>query len=284
MKKIGSILWKEFIYGGHLQCLGVVGIVYSSAYLLNVSFEWVLFVIPYLLFYLIYINDRLKGIEVDGRTNKERTEHLKKCLSFMPLAMLLAFFAMSFILIYVGSITFLVFVFTLLFFGTLYPFYFKQLTTRIIAFKNIYVASFFSIASFFPVFYHSLSINRELSLSLVVFTIFIFVKTILMQISLDHKDTTTDKKVGLLTLPIIIGKKRSIYFLKLANIFLVFALMFTIFYLEYLPVEFLIFIIGVPFVFLGYWLIEKKNYFGYIITSSEFSLWIILTATLNLMN
>jgi 4-hydroxybenzoate polyprenyltransferase len=105
-----------------------------------------------------------------------------------------------------------------------------------------------------------------------------------MQISLDHKDTTTDKKMGLLTVPIAVGEKKSIYFLKIANIFLVFALMFVIFYFGSLPVEFLIFIIGLPFVFWGYWLIEKKNYFGYIITSSEFSLWIVLIATLNLMN
>ncbi|MEA2092767.1 MAG: UbiA family prenyltransferase [Patescibacteria group bacterium] len=283
MKKIGSIIWKEFIYGGHLQCLGVVGIVYSSTYLLNVTLEWVLFVVPYLLFYLIYINDRLKGIVIDEKTNKERTEHLKKCLSFLPLIVLLVFFAISLILIYVSSISFLIFVFTLLFFGILYPFYFKKLTTKIIAFKNIYVASFFSITTLFPVFYYHLSISKELVLLLTIFTIFVFIKTILMQISLDHKDVIADKEIGLKTVPIIIGKERSVYFLKLANIFLAFILMLAVFYLEYLPVEFLIFIIGIPFVFWGYQLIEKKNYFGYIITSSEFSLWIILIAIIDLI-
>lgn len=277
IKKVLIIIWNEFIYGGHLQCLGLVGIVYISSFLLNLRADWEILLSTYLIFYPIYINDRFQGIQLDQLTNPERTKHFKIYLSLMPKLIAFSILLLIILLFYIRNLNFSIFTLILLLLGLLYPFYFKNLTKKIFAFKNFYVATFFAIVVTLPVFYHKLELNIDLIILLGILMLFVFLKTVLMQILLDCKDVETDKALRLLTLPVIISKEKSLIFLEISSTVITTLILFiSVFFLEIFPSQVLILLLIIPFNFYSYKLARNKNYFGYILGSGEFVLWLLL--------
>ncbi len=277
MKRTLSLIWKEFIYGGHLQCLGVLGIVYVSSFLLDIKISWEILLLAYLIFYPIYINDRLRWIELDESTNLERTKHLKGYLPLAPKIISFSVLALAVLLIYIGNLKLAVFSFALLLLGFLYPFYFKNLTKKIVAFKNFYVAAFFTIITLLPIIYHPQPMATSSIILLTSLMLLIFSKTVLMQIFLDCKDIDNDKSLGLLTIPALIGKEKTLAFLKIGSAFVTILILFiSIFFIRDFPLQMLMLFLVVPFNFYSYNLARKQNYFGYILASGEFLLWPIL--------
>lgn len=282
IKKILKFIWQEFIHGGHLQCLGFAGIVYISSFLLNIKIEWELLLITYLIFYPIYINDRLRGIKIDEATNPERVRHFKKYILLTPRIILFSVLLLTVMLICFANLKFSVFALLLLFFGLLYPFYFKNLTKKINAFKNFYVGFFFTIIALAPVIYYSLSFDVFSASSLAALMILIFSKAFLMQVLLDCKDVESDKFFGLSTLPVLIGTEKTLIFLKISSAFATtFILLFAVFFIRVFPFWMLILFITVPFNFYSYYLVGRKNYFGYVLGSGEFLFWLILIFKIN---
>jgi 4-hydroxybenzoate polyprenyltransferase len=233
--------------------------------------------LAYLIFYPIYINDRLRGIKIDELTNSERTKHLKSYLRTIPKIIVFSVLLLLALLFYIGNVKFSIFALLLLFFGMLYPFYFKNITKKIIAFKNFYVALFFTAIALAPVIYYSYSLNLQSAISLTILMLFVFLKTVLMQILLDCKDIEGDKPFGLLTLPVLIGKEKTVFFLKIASALVTILVLITaVFFVRAFPAQMLILLFVIPFNFYSYNLAQKQNYYGYIIGSGEFLLWFIL--------
>ena len=64
-----KFIFNEIFYNGHFQTWGSLAIVISSGQLLNIKITWDLLLVVYLSFYLLYLHDRYRSLEVDFLTN-----------------------------------------------------------------------------------------------------------------------------------------------------------------------------------------------------------------------
>lgn len=284
MRRILKTAWNEFIYGGHLQCLGVVGIAYTSSFVLDLEVSWEFLVLSYLVFYPIYIHDRFRGIKMDETTNPDRTRHFKSYLSVIPKLIVASILLLVALLIHIENPTLFIFSLTMLFLGLLYPVYFKDLTKRIVAFKNFYVSAFFAAIVMVPVIFYGHELDPATKAGLIILTAFVFMKTLLMQILLDCKDVEGDKPLGLLTVPVLLGKERSLRLLKVLNLSISLAILIpTVIFLPSFPAGMIVLLLVIPLNLYTYSLSRKDNYMGYVIGSGEFVLWLVLIFTIESM-
>ncbi len=267
-----NFIWKEFIYGGHLQSIGTSSIVMVSSMLLGIQITWDCLFISYLMFYPLYLYNRFKEIEIDYLTNPERTDHLKAYLNIMPTILLLAVLALALALVYFSNSLTSIFALFLVILGIMYTIIFKTITRRIALFKDFYVAAFFAPMVFFPIFYY----NHEPTLSAFIFAGFTYLKALTMQILLDVKDIETDLKQGLLTFPIVLGKEKTLRILKIANVVIIFAIIAISYCFNIFPKAIMALLLVIPFNFYCIKQAQKNNYFGYILASGEFILWLLL--------
>ena len=97
-----------------------------------------------------------------------------------------------------------------------------------------------------------------------------------MQILLDVKDVGTDKKRELKTLPVLIGKDKTITFLYISSLIFSIGVPLALIYFNVFP-NLILFLIPVfLFNFVCYNLVEKKQDFGYILQGGEFIVWLFL--------
>ena len=271
-KEVFEFLRDEFIYGGHLQCLGFAGVAFIASYLLNLRPDWKFFLAVYLIFYPIYVYDRRKGVKEDEATNIQRTSHFKKYFQKISLLFYFAIFLLLFVLFLSHNLTFAFYSIVLLLLGLLYPIFMKGLTRKIIGYKNFYVAAFFAAICLAPLLYFHNSFSLVLISS---FILFVYLSALKMQVFLDVKDLSVDKEKGLLTVPALLGREKSFLFLELAILLNLLLLILFVFFHIFPP-----FMLVLLFVFLYNFyclkLIKKGNYLGYILESGEFFLWAIL--------
>lgn len=273
--KILKFITNEFIYSGHLQSLGSVAIVFLSATLLKIKITWDCLVIVYLTFYLIYLYNRLKEINVDYLTNPERTRHLKTYIRQIPIIIYLLIPIIIAGLIYFSNVFALIFTLLLLMLGFLYTISFKKTTGKIVALKDLYVATVFSLLAIFPVIYYSYTLKNSSVVSiLITFMVFIYFKVLMMQLFLDLKDLESDKLQGLLTIPVMLGREKTTNILKIANILVtaIIPIFFSI-YLDIFPKSMLFILLIIPFNLYCLYLAQKQKYIGYILESAELILW-----------
>ncbi|MDP3057766.1 MAG: UbiA family prenyltransferase [bacterium] len=273
-----DFLFKEFIYGGHLQCLGASSIIFITAFVLKLNIRLDALIVAYLLFYPLYLYNRWKEIEIDYTTNPERTKYLKTYIKYMPFIFASVILILIIFLFLFGNFTSFALGMILLVLGLMYTTVFKKVTRKIILFKNFYVASFFTLLVFFTAIYHSLPlIKSPIIVPLAILMLFVFGKAFLMQIFLDLKDVESDKKEGLKTLGVLIGRDKTFKVLKILSILttvpviVIFSLFVPLF-----PKSVLMLIFTVFYNFYSFKIAKDKNYFGYILGSGEFVLWTIL--------
>jgi len=276
IKKIIKFACNELIYGGHIQSLGAVSIVFVSAILLRVRISWDILFIIYLMFYSFYLYNHFKEINVDYLTNPQRTQHLITYKKFIPLIFYFTILIIFSGLIYFSNLWSLIFSLLLFIFGILYTTVFKKLTKKIAFLKNIYVSVFFALLPFYLLIYYSYPLKYFLT-SAVLVLLFIFLKMFLIQIFLDIKDIESDKKEGLITFPIIFGREKTLKIALIANtlITIIIPIFFSL-YLNIFPRIALMIIFTVPLLFYCYDLAKKQKYLAYILQSGEFILWLIL--------
>ena len=270
IKKVSKFILDEFIYGGHLQSLGGISIIFVSALLLKIKISWDILIIAYLTFYLIFLHDRFRGINADLLTNPQRSKHLKKYLHFIPTIFVFLFLILSILLIYYGNLATFFFILFFLSFGILYTIAFKQITKKICCFKDLYVATFFALLPFFLLVYYS---RPLISVDVLLLSLLIFLEAFLMPVFLDIKDIESDRKEGLQTIPVMLGIKKTITFLAILNFIGTITIMVLIFYLNVLPKSILMLLFTIPFDFYCYSLVKKQKNFGYILQSGKFILW-----------
>lgn len=277
IEKILKFIWNEFIYGGHLPSLGAAAIVLFSGILLNIKITWDCLLITYFIFYLIYLYNQFKEIDVDCLTNPQRTKHIRIYFPKIPKIFYVIIFVIIGSLIYFSNIWALVFGMFLLLFGWLYTVVFKKMTQKIIIFKDLFVSAVFVLLVFFPIIYYSYPLTISLLSIALLIMVFIYFKAFMMQVFLDVKDIESDKKENLLTFPVIFGKEKMlnilgiISLLSTAPIPIIFSLYFNIF-----PISTLILLLTIPFNLFCFSQAKNQKYSSYVLESSEFILWPIL--------
>lgn len=273
-----DFLFKEFIYGGHLQCLGASSIVFFSAFFLKLNIGMDALIAAYLLFYPLYLYNRWKEIGVDYATNPERTKYLRTYIRYMPFIFTIVVFSAVIFLLYSGNFISFVFGMILLVLGLMYTTVFKKVTRRLFLFKNFYVALFFTFLVLFTAIYYSLPLTKiSAIIPIMILMVFVFGKAFMMQILLDLKDVESDGKEGLKTLGVMIGGDKTLETLRILSILTTapIIIIFSIFIPIFSKIMLLL-ILTIPFNFYSFKLAQEKKYYGYIIGSGEFVLWSIL--------
>ena len=274
---IVKIVFNEFVYGGHLLSLGgSLGFVGSIMIILDLPFAWEPILITYLIPQIIYTYNHFKELKSDINTNPERAKYLEKKVAYFPLIVF------SYIIILFATALFftnwqiLLYITLLTIGGILYTTCFKKLTSKIICFKNTYIALSWALTVFIPLLYYSLSFN----VFFLLFFLFVFFRAILNTIFFDIKDIEEDQLKKLKTLPVIIGKRRTLKVLNIINLF------------SFVPIIIGILIEGVPFFVIIlvvfyfyslYYLVEaqrvsskKIRSFSYIMVDGEYYFWPLL--------
>ena len=212
---IKKFLLTEFLYNGHLQALGSVGIFYISSWIgLRRIPSFVEVAIVYLTFETIFIFDRFRDRKKDRKTNSVRSRHLEAYAKHIPKILVSMLVLWIFLMLkYLDIKSFLATVFILIM-GILYPIYFKHLTAKIYFFKNLYVSGVYCVLVLLPFLYNSAQVTQHAYL----LSIFILAESFISQITLDTKDTSSDKAAGLKTFPAVVGNKATFKFLQYTSV------------------------------------------------------------------
>lgn len=268
-------IYNEIVYNGHLQSLNSSAIIISSGFLFNIKITLDFLIIFYLGFYLIYLYNRYSEVEDDRATNKVRTDHIEKIYKYIPLIGFVIFVTFCTLLFLYSNALFSLYILSIIFFGILYSLFFKGLTKKIKLFKNIYVSIVFAIIVYSPFIYYEIEV-KELKVLALSFSIFVFLKAMVMQLFLDIKDIDSDKKNELKTLGVMVGRDKSFKIVNILNILVlllvvVFSVVFDIW-----PIYSLFLLLLIPINYYWFWLAKNNFFSGYLYESGEFILWPIL--------
>lgn len=195
----------EFLYGGHLQSLGAVAILWTVAGLFQAPFPCGLPVATYAVFYAVYIYNRLLEVSADAASNPARTRHIVAHRRILWVTFVLSSLLAVVVTLLTASVYGMVFLGAIFVLGLLYTNVFKGFTRRIPGFKAWYVALVFSTLVFLPYAYA----HQEAPFVTLSFAGWVFWNAVIMQIFLDLKDTQSDAQAGLRTIPLLLGEKRT---------------------------------------------------------------------------
>lgn len=201
MKRILNVIWREFVFGGHLASIGPVIIVLIVCKLSGIRYPLDLLFCVYCITYLAYALDRYLDIKRDK--NDPRLEYISKYYKLFPFIFLILLIIIS-ILSFNNSIYSFYFVSIFVIIGFLYNIFLKKLTKSIIGFKSFFVAisypaTVFLIAPF---------TNSHVSVTMFLIFLFFFARVLDNTIFCDIKDIREDKLNNLKTIPIVLNSKR----------------------------------------------------------------------------
>jgi 4-hydroxybenzoate polyprenyltransferase len=180
---------------------------------------------------MVYSYDYYKDMDKDKDTNIERAAHFNKKSQIYPYLMISYVIALTTLLIVFTNIMMISYILILITVGVLYTLGSKKLTQKIPAFKNIYTTLTWTLAGTFTIaFYYSIQIN----LTYILIFIFLFLKFLPNTIFFDLKDIKSDQREGLKTLPVILGKQKTLKILDILNL-IAFIPLFIGIYLKLIP-------------------------------------------------
>ena len=226
IEKILKSIFDEFIYGGHLLSLGASGILWSSAIIFEKPVSIPLLVVGYATSQIVYGYNHFKEAEKDILTNPERVSHIEKIKK--SILFLLIFYFLLFVvsLIYFKNIKSILVALSILIGGLFFTDIFKGFTKRIIGFKTFYVSFFWALLIILAGFYYGIQNN----LLIFLLFLFVFLRSAVNTVFFDIKDIESDKKEDLKTFPIIFGKKKTLNYLHLFNVFSFLPIIFGVYY------------------------------------------------------
>lgn len=230
IKKILKLVWEEFIYGDHVLSLGALSIALTSASLLNVRLTWDFLVIVYLGVYLVYLYNHYKEIPRDTQTNIERVKCLQKYSNKVPFLIFFCLFIILVLQLFRGKTKSLLLSMFMISFGLLYTLFFKSLTKKIVGFKSFFVAFVWALIVLFLVVFYS----KNIDVVFLLMFVFVFLRIFIGVTFSDIKDMDSDKKEELKTLPLVLGKEKTVFFLQFINILALIPI-FLGFYLKLFP-------------------------------------------------
>lgn len=267
--------WNEFLYGGHLQALGAVAILWTVATLFYAPFPWGLPVATYAVSYAVYLYNRLLEIPADAETNPARTAHIAAHKRVHWRVFLLSSLVAAIVTILTASVSGAIFVSAIFALGLLYTHLFKGFTRIVPGFKVWYVALGFTALVFLPFAYAGLKVPFG---ALAAFAGWVFWNAAIMQTFLDVKDARSDAQAGLRTIPLLLGRERT--FAALATLTILAALpplAWGILDSSY-PVEAVALAAAPLLSLLAFLIAHRGSYRGYLVESGKFISWPALLA------
>ena len=212
--QIKNFIVKEFMYGGHVLAAGSSFVAISAMMLFNVMIRWEFLPIIYLMTLCIYNFDHYKEMDNDFSNNSGRVGHLMRYKKFLPLLIASYGLGSIFLLFIFGNLESIIFGIAFLSMGLIYSYKVKDLTSKILAFKNFYTASAVALSVLFTGVY----CGYGLSWLFIIIFVFLFLRFLINTSFCDIKDMETDKKEGLLTLPLYLGRNKFLMLLHLINL------------------------------------------------------------------
>ena len=226
-----SNIQNEIIYGGYYTALGGPAFIIITSILTKVPIPIPLLIISYLIPLMVYSYDYYKDMDKDKDTNIERADHFNKKAQIYPYLMISYVITLIALLVLFANILMISYILILITVGVLYTLGSKKLTKKILAFKNIYTTLTWTLAGTFTIaLYYSIQIN----LIYILIFIFLFLKFLPNTIFFDLKDIKSDQKEGLKTLPVILGKQKTLKILDIINL-IAFIPLFIGIYLKLIP-------------------------------------------------
>src|SRR5262245_57815246 len=267
--------WEEFLYGGHLQCLGSVAILGTVAGVFKAPFPWGLPVATYAVSYAIFVYNRLLEVASDATTNPSRSAYIAAHSRALWRAYFAAIAVTLVVVLATASLAGAVFLAVLFVCGILYTNVFKRLTRFIPGFKTLYVALAFAALVFLPFAYVGQKVPFA---ALLPFAAWVFLHGTIMQIFLDLKDLESDAQAGLRTVPVLLGRKRTFALLiALALLSAIPPLLWVTGNSDY-PREVAALALAPLPNLLAFRIGAKGSYDGYLIESGKFISWPVLLA------
>lgn len=240
-----SQLQDEIVYGGYLAALCSPAFVFSVSVLANIKVGLPILVIAYLIPLMVYSYDYYRDMDKDMATNSERAAYFNKKAKIYPFIMASYAVLLVSLLILFSNYELILFILATVLVGMLYTFGLKGLTKKVPGFKNIYTALTWAIAgTFFIPLYYSMNLN----LAFMLIFLFIFLKCLPNIIFFDIKDIEGDKKEGLKTVPVLIGKENTLNLLRGMNI-IAFLPLFVGVYLHLIPAFTLVMLVFLAYSF-----------------------------------
>jgi len=216
---ISGFIKNILIYGGYLPALWGPSLNITTLLIFNLPLDFRIIFISFLLPLIAYNYDYYKDLEKDAETNPERANFLNKKRSQQLNIIYIAL--MVVLLIWVFKLALMVFVMVLMVLSLLYNSVLKGFTKKIAAFKNLYLAFMWGSWGTFLIVLSQISL---FDISLIYLFLYICTKVMANTMFFDIKDIESDKKAGLKTMPVILGKNGTLVFLKGLNLFTLFIL------------------------------------------------------------
>ncbi len=269
-----STIQDEMIYGGYFAALSGPAFIITASIMAKTNVNIPLLIISYLIPLMIYSYDYYRDMDKDKDSNLERAAHFDKKSHIYPYLMGGYVLTLTILLLVFSNLMMISFILILVMVGVLYTIGFKRFTQKIPAFKNIYTTLTWSLAgTFFIPLYYSLQIN----LTYILIFLFIFLKCLPNTIFFDLKDIESDQKEGLKTIPVLLGKQRTLKLLRRMNI-IAFIPLFIGIYLKIIPLFATIMIL---FYFYGIYYLNKASkvddkelrMVSYTLADAEFIIW-----------
>lgn len=218
---ICSRVEEEFLYGGHIFALGSACIAASTIIILKTELNLGILLLFYLIFYIIYLYDHFKGVESDALTNSKRTAYLSGRAGNRLIVFRIMFSLVFFILVLSGDTKVFILGALILVMGISYGIFFKNITKKIFAFKNFFVALVWSIL----IFYALLCVREPYVFLVGLFAWFVFVRMLSIQIFFDIRDIEGDKIKHLLTVPVVMGERKAVELIYSIDLFMTISLL-----------------------------------------------------------
>lgn len=206
-------IFDEFIYGGHLLSLGVASILWTTSILFEKEFNIFIGMAGYSVGQIIYLYNHYREIEFDARSNPERVKHQQRSKHSFYL-ILGIYFVLFFVVSYFLNHLYVFVLFSLTIVGgILFTEYFKEVTCKILGFKNLYTAFYWALLVIISSIYYNLGLNLEV----IILFLFVFIRWLVNTIYFDFKDVDSDRERKLKTLPVIFGTNKTLIILHFLN-------------------------------------------------------------------
>ncbi|WP_424357409.1 UbiA family prenyltransferase [Methanocella sp. MCL-LM] len=277
MSTLSSIISRfrnEVIYGGHITALIGPSFVLISIIILELPLNYTSLMVAYLIPLLVYSYNYQKELEIDKLTNSDKTRYLSDRNRVFPYLFYTYLILTIVLSVLINSLSFIIFLAIIFTGGILYTIIFKRLASIVPAFKNVFSTAVWAYSgTFFNIFLYSLTLD----VMFIFLFVFIYLKIFINNVFFDIKDMATDKQEGLMTIPIMIGKKNTYYLLSLLNVISLIILIYSV-YTSIVPLYTIS--LGVFSLYTQYYLIKGNSTAGkdllkytYIISDAEFILW-----------
>jgi 4-hydroxybenzoate polyprenyltransferase len=202
---------RELVYGGHFLALGTASIAASSALLLGESPSVLLLVMAYLFSYGAYMLNRGSEVVQDGISNPVRTDFLHGRSKYLN-AISGASFGLGYLIAATVNLIFLAALLVPLLLAVAYTVGSKKLVTLIgakrlkekLLVKNVVISLGWSLIPLLVGLFY-----QNISLILVAFVPFIFLRLMSNTVFFDLRDVNADRDYGVQTIPVAFGTTKS---------------------------------------------------------------------------